>query len=70
MVVLSRPPFETEPPGVMGVWDPLSEGVRCEVKEVAAVEVRVLEGPPEDVVDDVSLSRLYPDKGGEGGRED
>ena len=62
MVDLSRLAFETEPPGVIGVWDPVSDGVLWEVKEVAAVDVRVLEGPPEDVVDDVSRFRLYPDE--------
>jgi hypothetical protein len=56
--------------GVTGVCAPLREGVLWEVIEVAAVEVLVFDGPAEDVVDDVSRLRLYPERGGELGRDE
>jgi hypothetical protein len=56
--------------GVTGVCAPLREGVLWEVNEVAAVEVLVFDGPAEDVVDDVSRLRLYPERGGELGRDE
>ena len=54
---------------VFGVCDPLSEGVLCDVKEVAAVEVRAFVCPFEEVVEDVSRFRLYPVRGGESALE-
>ena len=46
------------PVGEIGALDPLTDGALCEVTDVAAVELRVIEGPAEDVVDDVSRLRL------------
>ncbi len=52
-----------------GVWDPFSESVRCEVNDVAAVEVRTFVCPFEEVVEEVSRFRLYPVSGGESALE-
>jgi hypothetical protein len=46
--------MEPGPTGLIGVLDPTTDGALCDVTEVAAVEIRVIEGAPEDVVDDVS----------------
>ena len=66
----SKVPLAPGMVGVIGVCPPLRDGVLWEVKEVAAVELRVIEGPPEEVVEEVSLFRLYPERGGELGRDD